>query len=125
MTDQEVFPSLQKAKATVISARQASTAEITERCEHLPEHKKCKDEVYPSFNVGLYRPFALLLRLCSICAKKATIDSILTDERWERMEKALRENDERVPSRDSVTMNLEKTRWVQDEMIDYSYALAC
>jgi hypothetical protein len=100
----------------------ARTAKMTADCGHIDGGWREKPSYYPSFNIGLEKPFALLLGLCSDCAKKATIDSILTDERWNRMQHVLRANGVPIPARESITMQIETAIKPFDER-EYPYAL--
>lgn len=50
----------------------SATAAINNNCGHFGKNGAIRPGVYPSFNIGLSKPFALLLELCPDCAKAAT-----------------------------------------------------
>lgn len=85
----------------------------------------------PGFNVGLKKPFGISLGLCEKCAKLATCDSILTDERWRGMKMILVEHGIEIPRREDVTMVLVEAQRIptrgrsyEDIANSYTYALA-
>ncbi len=77
---------------------------------------------YPGFDIGLNGPFILDLGFCKECKDKATKASVLTDERWERMQAILAAHDVRIPDRSIMKLQFFPSQ--ADPRTYYAYALA-